>query len=288
MYEPLRDLSQDNLLPGLDRVEPNTLGLLKENHAFIEAYLLGANHEMARLLLWNRYPTDQRGSYFRQFWDVRGYVPRPGDPPDEKDLAEALKDIPQVHRWGRGNRLGSNRNRSDVLPENLILLIRGDVIRRYPNALVYACEASRNATTGKRELGQEERYPLFRGTLSPDVTFFGFALDAATARGSREPDEEQGWYFVFQELPSEARFGLDAPQPQPPAVTAWSQLSWSNFDASAEFVPAATQPAPVNVSAGPDKDYAWGTDAAEMAYITMRRPVRIAVHAETMIHEGAA
>ena len=241
---------------------------------------------MARQLLWNGYPTDQRGSYFRQFWDVRGYVPRGGDPSDEKELREKLKDIPQVHRWGRSNRLGANRNRADIKPENLILLIRGDLIRRYPNALIYACEARWDAAQGKRALGTQESYPLFRGTLSPDVTFFGFALEAAQARGSTDPSKPQGWYFVFQELPSEARFGLDSPQPQAPTVTEWDQLSWSNFPATERFALARTQPSPIGTLTDPDKDYAWGSDSAQTAFITMRRPVRVAVHADTMVPAG--
>ena len=39
--------------------------------------MVGLNHEFARELLWREYPTDQRGSYFRQFWDVSGYQPPP-------------------------------------------------------------------------------------------------------------------------------------------------------------------------------------------------------------------
>ena len=36
----------------------------------------------------------------------------------------------------------------------------------------------------------------------------------------------------------------------------------------------------------PDKRYSWGSDSAQMAFITMRRPTRIAVHADTMIPPG--
>ena len=36
--------------------------------------MVGLNHEFARKLLWREYPTDQRGSYFRQFWDARGFI----------------------------------------------------------------------------------------------------------------------------------------------------------------------------------------------------------------------
>ena len=42
------------------------------------------------------YPTDQRPSSFRQFWDVRGYVPKPGDPADPARLKENLRDIPPI------------------------------------------------------------------------------------------------------------------------------------------------------------------------------------------------
>jgi hypothetical protein len=70
MYSPLRDLSPDLLVPNLSLVPPNTISLMLTNSRFIEAYMAGANHEFARELLWREYPTDCRGSPFRQFWDV--------------------------------------------------------------------------------------------------------------------------------------------------------------------------------------------------------------------------
>lgn len=42
-----------------------------EAQDFGDSNLVGLNHEMARELLWSEYPTDQRGTYFRQFWDTR-------------------------------------------------------------------------------------------------------------------------------------------------------------------------------------------------------------------------
>ncbi len=80
MYEPLRNLSQDMIAPGLNDVPDNTVSLLKTNPRFVEAYMAGLNHEMARELLWRGYPTDQRGTYFQSFWDRRG-VPTCGKPP---------------------------------------------------------------------------------------------------------------------------------------------------------------------------------------------------------------
>src|SRR5262249_22774125 len=145
MYAPLRDLSPQYLLPGVELVPAETMGLLLVNHAFIEAYMAGLNHEMARQLLFNGYPTDQRGSYFRQFWDVSAYVSQPSDPTDPAALAELLKDVPLEHTWDKTKPLGGHPNRTDVVANNLVLLIRGELLRRYPNAIIYAGKAKKGA-----------------------------------------------------------------------------------------------------------------------------------------------
>lgn len=73
MYHFLRAMSQDNILPGLENVPQNTVGLLQTNRRFIEAFMMGLNHEMASELRWREFPTDMRGSYFRSFWDTSIY-----------------------------------------------------------------------------------------------------------------------------------------------------------------------------------------------------------------------
>ncbi|MFQ5447706.1 MAG: hypothetical protein ACE5FF_12305, partial [Saprospiraceae bacterium] len=109
MYEPLRDISTELFVPNLNLIPPNTLSLMVTNQQFIESYMVGINHEFSRELLWREYPTDQRGSYFRQFWDVKG-VPNTSNLP-QKDFEEKLKDIPEIHRWGRNSHLGGHNHR---------------------------------------------------------------------------------------------------------------------------------------------------------------------------------
>ena len=75
MSAPLAALDQRYFLPGIDSIPPETVGALETNTAFREGYMVGLNHEMNRQLLWHRYPTDQRATYFRQFWPDQGYVP---------------------------------------------------------------------------------------------------------------------------------------------------------------------------------------------------------------------
>ena len=76
MYEPLRDLSQELLLPGIETVPPDAVLGLKTNRRFVEAYMVGLNVEMAREMLWRGFPTDQRGTCFDQFWAVAPRPPR--------------------------------------------------------------------------------------------------------------------------------------------------------------------------------------------------------------------
>ena len=94
---------------------------------------------------------------------------------------KSLKDIRPIHLWPDSNDLGQNQNRTD-LGNNVVLLVRGELIRRYPNSIIYACEAVLDAD-GKRALGTQEVHPLYRGTFDPDVTYFGFPLTPDQARG---------------------------------------------------------------------------------------------------------
>jgi hypothetical protein len=331
MYAPLRDLSPQYVLPGVDLIQPDTLGILQVNRAFIEAYMAGLNHEMARQLLFNGYPTDQRGSYFRQFWDVAAYVRQPGDPSDPAALRELLKDIPLEHTWKKPLPLGDHPNRTDIVQDNVVLLVRGELFKRYPNAIIYAGKAKRVGS--QRVLDEtDERYTIFRGTLSDDITFLGFNLSRDDAQGGT-PTSPEGFFFVFQEQPSEPRFGLEPTERGSPTQH-WADLAWTNFDgapgggggggggifkipdfgntvrgvtlrnnpwrlASQVFsfvVTGATVPAELSPNLGPsrtaivadaenplDPNNRWGVNSAQTAYILLRPPFRILIHADLML-----
>src|SRR5690606_1991060 len=83
LYELLAEYDRDRLLPGVDRIPDDGITLLETNARFVAAFLAGANHEMNAELLWRRYPTDQRGTTLRRFWDWL----------DDGD------DIPAIHTW---------------------------------------------------------------------------------------------------------------------------------------------------------------------------------------------
>ncbi|GAA4329765.1 hypothetical protein GCM10023165_02830 [Variovorax defluvii] len=245
MYEPLRDVSQDLLLPGLQTVPADSVIGLETNRRFVEAYMVGLNVEMARELLWRGFPTDQRGTCFDQFWDVRGAAqPRP--------------DIAPLHQW-------ADRPLADAatapVREQFVMLMRSALLRRYPNAAIFAVPGIvTNGVRAPSEDAAAERQPAFRGSLEPDVSFFGFDFSAERATGK---DGGAGYYIVIQEHPTEPRFGLDEDTPTGGA----SHLG---------------------IGAGPPAGLSteglqWGRNAAHMAGIVRQLPVRIAIHASQLV-----
>jgi hypothetical protein len=169
MVEPLVEVAQELVLPGLDIVPPNTVVPLETNARFVQAYLVGLNTEMGRELLWRGFPADLSTTYFNRFWDSSA---SPGRPPD----------IDPIGTWG-SRPLGDGK-----ADENFAMLVRSELLRRYPDAIVYATRAG------------QQRNPIFTGRFAPDVRYFGFDISVR---------EIASWSIVIQEHPSAPRFGVE-------------------------------------------------------------------------------
>ena len=301
MYQPLRDISAELMIPSLDLIPENTISLLETNRDFIEAYMVGLNHEMARELRFREYPTDLRPTCFRQFWDVADVVNRdPSMTPAQ--VEESQRDITPLHTWGRTTPLGSHQNRPLPTGEpdegRLVLVIKGQLLKKYPTAVIFAQRARWDVDeeTGRdiRVLDESDpaanlREPMFAASIEPGLRFVGFDLTASEADGSTDPaDDDAGWFFVVQERPGEARFGLDLPDSDTPDVpTEWNDLAWSHVAVGPRGLVSMT-PAPVtNITDPPDSTIDWGANAADMAYALYQVPVMVAVHAADMLSETA-
>ncbi|MBN1480005.1 hypothetical protein EH223_18915 [candidate division KSB1 bacterium] len=274
MYEDLRDLSADYLLPGVENIKQNSISLLSTNRRFIEAYMAGLNHEMARELLWREFPTDQRGTCFKQFWDRCPTVDSDDPPPDLK----------AIHLWEPNSDLGDNGAETS---EELVLLIRGELLYKYPNAIIYAIPAKRNDERIVPDFAAAAKFPTFRGIIPPDITFIGFSgLDAEEAKGK---DGNPGWYFVLQQQVSEPRFGFDVERaddanctPSNDDLEIWNQLAWMDIldgDMNHRYIDIENGPTGMGV------DIKWNQSAADFAYILHQMPARVAVHGEALIPE---
>jgi hypothetical protein len=71
-YELLRDYFPDLLLPGMSGVPANTVALLQTNPAFIEAFMVGLNHEIVREPVWRGFPIARRATLFQRFLEESG------------------------------------------------------------------------------------------------------------------------------------------------------------------------------------------------------------------------
>ena len=321
MLRPLADLSGEFLIPNVNLIENNSVTLLETNQKFVEAYLVGLNHELARELLWREYPTDQRGSYFRQFWDVSSYLDAGAAGTEE--LREALRDIPPLHTWSRSSKLGDHdaRERPGENEEEVVLVIRGDLLKRYPNAAIYAQAAewarlpngdidrARERSLVPLDAQEEDspprtklRTPLFAAKIDPDINFFGFDLTASLARGGSGENrtDPAGWFFVIKERPGEPRFGFDETSAED--IIVWNDLGWDSVPLAGETIRAVPGIAPaIQIPSAPpagesekepqraeDVHVQWTDDvsAAELAYILYQAPVMVAIHAAELLPSG--
>jgi hypothetical protein len=319
MYEPLSKRSTEHFVPNLHLISQNTITLLQTNQRFIEAYMVGINHEFARELLWREYPTDQRGSYFRQFWDVRSFLDETAGPLTEeqkKQRREALKDIPELHRWPQASKLGEHDHRESGREneEELVLVIRGELLKKYPTAVITARRArwqpkSDGVTPDKaKERVFDEaapvKTPLYEAKVDPDIYFFGFDLTEDEARGDDTVNDKPGWFFVIEERPGEPRFGFDIEREAGAKLWVWNDLTWTDVVpglTDGDFIALDATPA-LALQAGtlPQEEQEKGDQriedlhipqwhgnlsAAEYAYILYQAPVLVGVHASEMLPE---
>ena len=265
MYEALDSYDRQWLIPGLAKLaESDVVTVLVSNPTFIEAFLVGLSHELGRELLWRGYPTDQRGTYFRRFWN------RAAD--------ELVQDI---HRFSP-TPLGSHL--VPTLSGRLVLFVRGELIRHYPHALVLALRAGGTDGTGHPIFIDPASDPtaiapiLFHAHLAPDIVLVGFDLTV----GQVEADH---WWFVIAEHPTAPRFGLAESRVETLSrdTMAWSDLpTVLGAGGHPLFLSAATtRSIPDSTLAGGVAE--WGTDSATTAHMMLRDPVRAAFDARTLL-----
>jgi hypothetical protein len=275
MYARLAAYNPEFLLPGVGSIPDDTVALAEVNDAFIEAFLAGLNHELGREFLWREYPARLSDTWFHRFWDS----------------VDGSADIIEIGAWKPRSALGSHQPKGHPTA-SLVLLVTGALMRRYPDTKVYAVAATWAGSIAPRQedtsADADVRLPLFTGNLGPGVRFFGFDLDETTARGSTDEDRHPGYFFVFEEQPHAPRFGFDAPNPDfnGAVPTSWTSMSWSHLvprrgkTKAPMFVDLDARPRLANAV-----DKTWGDNAAAMANIAFQRPVRMLVHADSMLPE---
>jgi hypothetical protein len=304
-FNILREYSPDMVIPNFHKVPPNTFTLLETNNKFIESFLVGMNYEMGRELLWGDYPTDQRGTYFNRFWDSNAPIPAPASlvPSAERDeVIQENRNINPIHTWGPNSSLGTHNNDLASVEANLVVVLRADLLKKYPNLLIYAvpAEAWREEPAGSQtyirnpDWSGVKKFPIFYGKMPPDALLVGFDLTASEAKGSglpSDPAANPGWYFVMEERVGDIRFGLDELDDpanfQHDLVDSWHNLTWANMGAdTGVYDPAGVNYidiSSVNTSSKEYEDIPWSKSASNMAWIFYQPAVRVSIHANDLI-----
>lgn len=259
MSAALEAFDRDWLVPGLGTIAARDfVTLLAINPGFAEAFLVGASDEMGRELLWRDYPTDQRGTYFKRFWDA-----------DEDELTDP------IHRFRR-NPVGSHFSIGGDKAAGvgaLALVVRGELLRRFPDTVIMAVRATSAATPPTFAAGTEARV-LFHTHLQPDYTVVGFDL-------TEDQLTPQNWWFVLAQNPTAPRFGLaqDAS-----ASTSHDNLDWADFGniPAGGFLGVGKSFDVRDDNSTPDT-VRWPGHAGVIARVLLMNPIRAAFRADKLI-----
>jgi hypothetical protein len=259
-YAYLAAYDGERFLPGAGQMPMDSLVLLVTNPRFVEAFLVGLNHEMNRELLWRAYPTDQRGTVFQRFWA----------------WADGGNDIGDVHTFPRTSALGTIA-RQLASGSQIVMLVRGQLLRRYPGTVVLAWKGELRDGRLRLKANPADAdviAPVFSGRFDPDFTFFGFPLT---------PDDilNGQWFLVLQEQPAEPRFGFDTPESdRSPELNSWLDATWSDVGTAEGSYLRLTGSLLAGHTIG---GVSFGRDSAHMAAVLLQRPFRAAFDARNLL-----
>jgi len=155
--------------------------LVESNPAFVEAFLVGANQELNAELLWRGLRADRRATAFRRFW---GH-------------ASAVDDIGDIATWTQASALGTHVNQTAAM----VLLVRGELVRRYPSVMVAAVPARWNTDRSRSPVTDAAslQLPTFRAGSRRRALRGLRETDAREAAGTPTPAGPAGWYLLLSE-----------------------------------------------------------------------------------------
>lgn len=284
VYREVLRLDPQLIMPAPDALPMNSVASVGTNPWFIAAVMAGVNHEMCRELLWRGFPTDQRATCLRHFWDRSGSQPAPGAVPEE--------DIAPMADWNPTAPLATHAGAGTA---QTVVLLRGELLRRFPRTTIYLARARRTQPDPTRPAvyglapvtgspGNEdyaEKYPVFTGDLPPDIVFHGFDVTPGDAVGS-DTAADPGYYLVFQEPPTETRLGLDAERAAGVPFRTWSQLAWTDVTVTRHHIDLAASGGPAPIQ-GRGLHFDQTGTSAQIAAAAEQQRFRAAIHLSNLL-----
>lgn len=254
-------------LPRADDLPENTITLLESHTRFIEAFMVGLNHEMNRELSWRGFPVDMRGTPFRHFWD-RG---------------EDRPDILPIAQWPLSSPLGSHGGPS-AAPGEIVLLARTPLFSRFSGSIMAAWRGEMrdghnmlktDPVHGDDPANCDYLRATFQGKLSADLVFAGFPLTCADIEAGA------GWHIVIEQQWTEPRFGFetDTAGHLPSLPTRWLDAQWSDVG----VIPGQHIRTDGRLSRHAAQGITLTANAGHFAAAALKRPFRIAIPARHLL-----
>ena len=166
--------------------------------------MVGLNHELASELLWREFPSDTRGDLLPQ---LLGHARH-----RRRRCRSCRRSASGARRPALGENFGAGRARRAADP------------RRAAAPLPRRADLRASRRRRSRRVGTEEKLPLFRGRIDPDITFLGFDLTEAQARGDGERPR-----LVLRDPGAADRAALRASTRRAAApLDTWNDLAWTD------------------------------------------------------------
>lgn len=181
VFDYFRKYRPDLILPNTEDIPNNSISLYKIHQQFIECILLGMNEEISRELLWREVPIGLKNTLFRKFWDHVDF--------EDFHTNKTAQNIHPINDWQE--ELGKNTINSP----SIVILIRADIIRQYPEVIIYA----------KKDSSVE--FPLFRELLDRHTLLVGINLTKANL-------EQEEWSLIITERPGALEFEYKNDEPK--------------------------------------------------------------------------
>lgn len=199
LWSFLNDNSRDWMLAGAGDIPADRVMAVQTNPVFVDAYLIGANHQTLGELRWRNLPITTRWTPLRRFWQRI-------DPQADAvatDIRPVVSLATDTEIWPEASLLGDPSHQTTTQNVSLVIVVHSPLFRRYPATLIYLVpnDGPPDPWTNTPPLATpQERprhFPIFTGRMTPDMVFFGFDLP---------PQAITTHWVVLEEPPRGLRF----------------------------------------------------------------------------------
>ena len=161
--------------------------------------------------------------------------------------------------WRRVPSIGGSANL-------VFFVLRGDLLRKYPNTVVFMQPAIRKPEGRVPDETQPLKMPVVSARLAQDIFFLGFDVPKGDAIGNAQ---KAGWYVGLQERPGDIHFGLDQSGASSP-----TEPNWENADTLPGQCLDLEKPKPL---------FSGLRHAADVAVLFYQQAFMMMVHANKML-----